>query len=269
MIKMRQPGIAIQWGWPGALSSVLLGIMLGVMPGMLIAQEMDATLLWGNKMPLGTPVSGVVATVNVIAGDAVKKGDVLMALDDRILRASVQARTAALKSTTNDRDEAERELTRTQEMYDRTLISDHDLALAVIQRDAAITSQQIAKASLVKAEIDLWHSQLRAPFDAWVIRRDVAVGQTIVSRLQATPLLVLVEAKFMLARVHVSTEQLSAVRNGEKAVVSVNGKSYTGIVYFISLEPVEKATTQYVVDVKFTTGKPLLRAGLPAKVIFQ
>lgn len=254
--------------WRGIILSML------VFPGVLCAEELDATLLWGNKLPLGTPVSGVVKTVNVMAGDFAMQGSVLLSLDDRVFRANVAARSAELKGAENDSNEAVRELERTQELYDRTLISEHEREMVVIQRDTAIAKYQTAQASLAKAEWELDHTQLKAPFDAWVLNREVAVGQTIVSRLQSTPLLELVEAGLMLARTQVSAQRLSNLRKGGKAMVTVAGKQYPGKIQHIALAASSTVkpsvdSVHYAVDVVFDSGKTLLRAGLSAKVNFQ
>jgi RND family efflux transporter MFP subunit len=251
-----------QWFYPLMLVSALIS------PGVVNAEEFDATLLWGNKTPLGTPVSGVVTAVNVAVGDFVKKDSVLLTLDSRMQQADVLAHKAAVKQSENDRDEAGRELERTQELYDRTLISDHDLEVAVIQRDAAEAKYQMAKALLLKAELDLEYATVKAPFDAWIVGRDVAVGQTIVSRLQATPLLELVEAGFMLARTSVPAKKISSFHKRKKATITVAGKQYSGQVLHVALEPTKPGSGEYSVDVMFNSGKAVLRAGLPAKVSF-
>jgi multidrug efflux system membrane fusion protein len=249
---------------------IILSVL--VFPGVLYADELDATLLWGNKLPLGTPVSGVVKTVSVVAGDFAKQGSVLLSLDDGVFRANLTARSAELKGAENDRNEAVRELGRTQELYDRTLISEHEREMVVIQRDAAIAKYQTAQAALAKAEWELEHTQVKAPFDAWVLSRDVAVGQTIVSRLQSTPLLELVEAGVMLARTQVPAGRLSNLNKGGKAIVTVDGKQYPGKIERIALQAstVKPSvdSVHYAVDVVFDSGPTLLRAGLSAKVKF-
>lgn len=232
------------------------------------AEEWDATLMWGNKAPLGTPVSGVVTAVNVSVGDFVKKGSVLLSLDSRIQQADVLAQKAAVKTAENDRDEADRELERTQELYDRTLISDHDLEVAVIQRDAAESKYQTAKAMLVRAELELEYATVKAPFDARVLSRNVAIGQTIVSRLQATPLFELAEVGFMLARISIPAEKIASVHKRKKAIIAVAGKKYSGQISHVALEPTVPGSKEYVVDVMFNSGKTVLRSGLPAKVEF-
>lgn len=247
----------------------VLLLMLGpIFSGVVNAEELEATVLWANKAPLGTPTSGVVAVVNAGVGDFVKRGSVLMTLDSRSQQADVLAQRAGLKRAENDLAEAGRELQRTQELYDRTLLSNHELEVAVIQRDAAEANLQMTRASLLRAELDLEYATLTAPFDAWVVSREVAVGQTIVSRLQATPLFELAEAGAMLARTAVSAKRLSSLQKGNRVTVNVAGKSYAGQVAHIALEPIKPGATEYAVDVLFDSGKTLLRAGLPAKVSF-
>lgn len=233
------------------------------------AGEWDGAILWGNKAPLGTPVSGVVTVVNVAAGDFVKRGSVLLKLDDRQQQADVLAQRAELKRAGNESDEAARELERTQELYDRTLLADHDLEVAVIHRDAAVAKYQTTKSRLVRAEMDLEYTVLKAPFDAWVLSRDVAVGQVIVSRLQSTPLFELVQAGFMLARISVPAEKISSMHKKKKASIYVAGKKYSGQISHVALEPVKPGSDEYVVDVMFNSGKTVLRSGMAAKVNFN
>ena len=247
---------------------LLIIMVLPAFAGTVTAEEWDATLLWGNKAPLGTPVSGVVTAVNVSVGDFVKRGSVLLNLDSRVQQVEVLAKKAALTSAENDRDEAARELERTQELYDRTLISDHDLEVVVIQHNAAKSRYQSAVAMLVRAELDLEYTTVKAPFDAWVVSRNVAIGQTIVSRLQSTPLFELVEAGFMLARISVPAKKISALHKRKKAKITVAGKQYSGQVARVALEPTAPDSVEYAVDVMFNSGSALLRSGLSAKVSF-
>jgi len=228
----------------------------------------EASLQWVHTVALSTPVSGVVEEVLVERGDRVRAGQVLLRLRGETFRADVLAAQAGLKQAENNRDEARRELERTQELYDQTLLSDHDLQLAKIQRDAAEAVLLTARARLVKAEQDDAFSVIRAPFAAWVLRRDAQPGQTVVSRLQATPLIVLAEAGRMLARSLLSGEALKNVRRGDKARVTVAGKDYAGTVSFVALQPAKDGNDRYAVEVTFPTGKQRLRVGQMARVTF-
>lgn len=232
-----------------------------------IAEE-EATLQWVRTVALSTPVNGIIAKVKVNRGDRVRADQVLLRLDNETFRADVLAGKAKLKQARNNRDEAQRELERTQELYDRTLLSDHDLQLAKIQKDAADADLLSARASLTSAEHDFAHSIVRAPFAAWVLQRNAQPGQTVVSRMQAAPLIVLAEAGRMLARSLVSGTVIDKIKRGSKVKVTVAGKGYTGIVNFVALEPEKSRSDYYVVDVVFATKKQVLRVGQSARVKF-
>ena len=206
--------------------------------------------------------------MRVEKGQRVRRGQVLLELDDRSLQAEVAAKKAQLKQAENNRDEAARELERTQELYDRTLLSDHDLQLAEIQRDAAEAAFQTARTALIRAEQNLYYSQIRAPFDAWVLQRRAQPGQTVVVALQAEPLLVLAEAGRMLARGVVSGAETAKFHVGQKARVNVAGKHYDGKVTFVAMEPRAAGKNEYLIEVMFTSGASTLRVGQPATLEF-
>jgi len=228
----------------------------------------EATLQWVRTVALSTPVNGIVAEVKVNKGDRVRTDQVLMRLDNETFRADVFADRARLKQARNNRDEARRELERTQELYDRTLLSDHDLQLAKIQKDAADADVLSARANLTKAEHDFGRSIIRAPFSAWVLQRNAQPGQTVVSRMQAVPLIILAEADRMLARSLVSGIAVDNIKRNDKAKVTVSGQSYAGTVSFVAMEPEKTGSDRYVVEVVFATNKQMLRVGQPAKVKF-
>lgn len=254
-------------GKPQVLLFVLF-VLSVLLPVQTLAQEISATLQWVRTVPLSTAVSGVIEKVNVSTGERVSRGQQLMSLVDKTFQANVLARKAALKKAENNRDEARRERERTQELYDRTLLSDHDLQLAKIQFDAAMAELQIVRAALIKAEQDIYYSVVRAPFDAWVMKRDAQPGQTVVVNLQITPLLVLAEAGRMLARGTVDEASARKIKRGQMAQVVVAGKNYAGKVSLVSLEPVKSSVDEYAVEVIFKTGQSVLRVGQSATVRF-
>jgi RND family efflux transporter MFP subunit len=242
--------------------------VLVLLPAQTFAEEISATLQWVRTVPLSTTVSGVIEWVNVAQGDRVRSGKELLNLVDATFQADVLARRAGVKKAKNNNDEARRELERTQELYDRTLLSDHDLQLATIQYDAAGAELQVAHAALSAAERDHYYSVIRAPFDAWVLQRNAQPGQAVIVKLQAIPLLVLAEAGRMLARATVGVATVGSIKRGNKARVWVAGKSYDGKIHTVAMEPVGPGVDEYVVDVLFVSGPSVLRVGQSARVSF-
>lgn len=250
------------------MNSAIRLLLLMMVSAVVLADEVDAVLHWQRSVPLSTPVSGVVVKVDGQVGERVTKGQILFQLDDRARRAKMDASIADLKRAENNRDELEREYERTLELYDRTLIADHDLEMARIKADDGIAQYQTAKAGLTQVKMELEYSTIRAPFDGWVTQRNVEVGQTVVSELQAEPLMVIVDARKMVARLQVKNETLSKLDIGHTASVMVGKNTHSGKVNFIGMNPVSGTTDQYTVDIEFNVGKQLYRAGQAARVSF-
>jgi multidrug efflux system membrane fusion protein len=119
---------------------------------------------------------------------------------------------------------------------------------------------------LAKAEFDLRHSEIKAPFNGIVVLRQVNEGETIVSS-ETPPLMIEVaEADVMVAGFQVSGGQLGRFKNGNKATVSVGGDQYSGEVSAVGFEPVSQSGNKYLINVRFNTKGKLLRAGRAAKV---
>ncbi len=224
------------------------------------AGEWEGSLQWLRRVELSTPVSGVVSRVLVEAGERVRAGQVLMRLDQRGLKAELGRVQAELERLTRTRDEAEREYDRAMELYDRTLLSEHELELAKIARATALAEFQSAQAAVTRAALELEYSEVRAPFDGVVLRRNVEPGQTIVTRLQTSPLLVLAETGRMVAAVRLPLGEISQLSEGDEATVHVGGADLKGKVRRLGLEP-DGEDRSYLLEVLFDTAGKLFRAG--------
>ena len=227
----------------------VLGLLTGV--SAVGAAEHIATVAWANRAELGTPLSGVVAKVAVRAGDEVAEGDLLLELDRRGLEAGVVAALAREQEAEADRAEAERELGRTQEMYDRTLLAEHDLQKARIALQAAEARFLAAQAAHTEADLNLEYSQVRAPFAGRVIAVAAYPGQVVVNRLQAQTLAIVAEGGDLVARVLATPEQAVVMAPGQPVQLSVGGRQWAGEVTGIGLEPISGSgeSAQYGVDV--------------------
>jgi len=234
----------------------------------VMAADFEASLLWSRRVEISTPVSGVVEKVVVDAGDKVVKDDVLLHLEPGVFKAGVAAASADLRNRNEAYKEAKRELERMQELYERTMLSEHDLQLAKNALVRAKAEKDQASASLVKAKYDLKYSSVRAPFDAVVLERHAQPGQVISADIRPETLFILAEARVMLARMLVAEVWLERLKKGQQASIIIAGKKYTGNIRAIGLEPVTGTggDTRYPVDIAFEYSNGILRAGQQAKV---
>ena len=228
------------------------------------AAEYPSLLTWSQRVVLSTPASGVVSATPVAAGTRVNQGQLLVQLDDRPFKSALRDATAQAHKYKLNRDEAERELERTRELYDRRVISVHDLQLQEIAFASAQSDYASAQAAVDAARLDLEYSSIRAPFSGLVLEVAVAPGQTVVNTQQASPMVTLARASPMTAVAKVEAEALTGLSAGQAATIQVDGQRYPGKVLEVGAEP--DADGRYPVHVSFDPGDALLRAGLPARV---
>jgi RND family efflux transporter MFP subunit len=131
---------------------------------------------------LSAQVSGEVVSwnPNFVAGGLVKRGDVLFSVDAAKYEAAVLQAEAALTSAQSNLIQ-ERGLADVAEREAKTLPNARvtDLYLRKPQLLSAQAAVKSAQASLKLAKRDLAYCEVKAPYDALVVARDVGKGQYI------------------------------------------------------------------------------------------
>jgi len=248
------------------VKSMGAGVLFSLVSLPLAAAQWQGVVDWSQRTELSTAISGVVSQVRVKPGERVKKGQLLLTLEQGALRARVAHYRAGAKHKTLLRAEAAKELARAEELYARTLLADHDLDLAKVAYAEADAAYQASLADVRQAEEALEQSQLKAPFDGVVIARQVQPAETVISRCQVQPLLTLAASGRMRVLFSVTAEELAGLELGRAATVDVAGVRHAATIEAIAFEPESvKGQLRYPVEVEFPA-KALLRAGLPATV---
>lgn len=237
--------------------------------GATYAADYDATITLSPRLELSLPVSGVVKTVNVTAGQRVSKGDELLALDPIPFNA---ARTYAQSRVTVQQTllvESLRDLKQQQELFDRTVLASVELENAQlrVKRDQAILEN--AQAQLAEADYALSYSRLTAPFDALILSVQVNPGLAINNALQNKTLVTLARQGHFQAGFYVPVELLEKISSGRLVTVDVGGERYQGTVSSISYEPQQgngDETSRYMIQAGFTSVNKSMSIGHKAKV---
>ena len=154
---------------------------------------------------LRAEASGIVQAVAVKEGDRVVEGQELVRLDSKLAVAALEQAEANLRqaelqdaATRLDLDEdslavKQKTMERTKELFDRGLVPREQLeqrelewriaARGVERSKRNIDSSQARiaqmKAAVSQAQTQLQHTTVRAPFDAFVLRRQVEIGSGV------------------------------------------------------------------------------------------
>lgn len=250
------------------LKRLFITLALLFVAGVSYAQQYDAVLAWSKRVPLSTLTNGVVTDVFVDAGDLVKQNDLLLQLDPVLFEGRVKQTAVAVKSADEFYLEAKRERDRSQELYNRTVLSDHELQVAKNNLVYAKAELERARIQHEKAKYDFKYSRVFAPFNALVLERNVQPGQVVSSELQPLTLLIVADSDHMRARIWVKQQELDTLQMKQSAKVHVGDKSFDGKIVAIGFEPATGSDNPnaYPVDIEFDTAKQILRAGLRGKV---
>ncbi len=205
-----------------------------------------------ENISVGTPLSGVVVRVDVIAGQAVKAGDPLFELDTREVEAdlAVRKRSVDVARATSQVAEArladlERELEFAENVKDKRAISSEEITRRRSAAETASAELGQARAQVSAAEaqaqavrVDLDRSIVRAPLTAEVLQVKVRVGEFAPAAATAGPLILLGRSKPLHVRVDVDESEARRVRAGAPAVGHVRGdSSLKAPLTFVRFEP--------------------------------
>jgi membrane fusion protein (multidrug efflux system) len=193
-------------------------------------------------------VTAQVLEVPVKIGDIVKKGDLLVRWDDRLISATVEANRAYVDSSKIKIKDETRQVERYTALQQKNMGT--PLELEKSEMSLADAKESLAKAtlSLRQAELDLEHVRMTAPLDGIVLERLVNPGENtprdqIVMKLGSLNN-VLLAAKIGEDKMHSVQLGLAA----EASFPAFPGERFEGKVVKIdpNIDPVTRTFTTYV-----------------------
>lgn len=124
-------------------------------------------------------VDGQVAKISASEGTRVEKGNPLVIIDSEQVELTLKAKRAEAEQARHQAHLAESDLKRVEELYDKNLVSEN--ALDSAQTWAKIRRERFNQldAETNKLERDLRNCVIRAPFDGYVGRKLVDIGEWV------------------------------------------------------------------------------------------
>jgi RND family efflux transporter MFP subunit len=217
-----------------------------------------------RKADLRAEVAAVVLQVLKENGESVKRGDVLLRLDETALRESMSAAEQATRAANQTQDQAERMLQRLTTLRASGMVSTQALEDAEIRRNNAQSELAAARTRAAQASQQLQRTIVRAPFDGIVSERKVSSGDTTQIGME---LIKVIDPASMRFEGFVSADSIGSVKPGQTVRFRINGYSdqqFPGRVKRI--DPAANAVTrQLVVLVDFVGPARPKVAGLYAE----
>ena len=235
--------------------TLLLAIAVSVaLPATAVAHDYPAVLDWADKHVVSFPLNGRVEQVHARTGERVNRGAKLIELDTEPLKIRLRQFEAAVAAQEPVLAEAKREYEQAGSLDEQTVLSDVELQRAQHAFEQASAGLTQAKAALQFARWQLDQARAVAPWDAWVIQRNVEPGQVLVDEQRSTPLLVLARDGVMTARAMLPATTISALRIGQHVKVIVNNNNRDAEITGLGMQlEVEGDDPGYRLEARFST----------------
>jgi membrane fusion protein (multidrug efflux system) len=217
-----------------------------------------------RRADLRAEISAIVLQVLKENGDIVKRGDVLVRLDDTSIRDSVNSAEEAARASAQSFEQAEKQLQRIRTLRTSGMASAQSLDDAETRRNNAQSDLAAAKSRAVTARQQLQRTEVRAPFNGIVSERKASAGDTASIGKE---LVKVIDPTSMRFEGLVSADKIGEIKPGQKVSFRVNGQEqteYQGTV--MRVDPAANPTTRQVaVLVAFDGGLQPRVAGLYAE----
>jgi HlyD family secretion protein len=231
-----------------------------------------------KTVQISSSLMGRVVQLAVDEGDAVKKGQFLLKLEDVYYRSQVDQSRARLDRAKAECAVAERELSDANEQFGRDLISQKerdDIEARAVSLRKSCTE---AEAALEAAADQLDKTVFYSPIDGVVTRLNVEEGENVVSGLMNQPgtvIMTISDLADMEIEVEIDETDIVDVALGQPAEIEIEALADTvlpGVVTEVgnsgitSMAGTQEEVTNFLVTVTVTKTHPALRPGMSATV---
>jgi len=217
-----------------------------------------------RRADLRAEVSAVVLQVLKDNGDQVRRGELLVRLDDTAIRDSLASADDAVRASSQSFDQAERQMQRLKTLRESGMATTQQLEDTEIRRNNARSDLSAARTRSAQARQQLERTLARAPFDGVVSERKVSAGDTA---QMGKELLKVMDPTSMRFEGLVSADAIGEIKLGQAVHFRVNGygqQEFTGAVKRIN--PSANVNTRQVeVQVEFSHGQQPQLSGLYAE----
>ncbi len=196
--------------------------------------ETDNAQVEAHSVLISAKVSGYIKEVMVADGMQVKKGDILVQIDDRDYSASLSASKSEVTSLEARKKDAEKNYFRIKELYGKSVVSAQQFDGATAGYNEVKAKYDSALSRVTQAELNFEYTQLKAPFDGVVARNSAEVGQLA---NPGAPLVGFVSSEERWITANFKETEISEIKIGKAVDIKVDalsGKTFIGEVESIS-----------------------------------
>src|SRR5439155_1654170 len=228
-----------------------------------------------TKASVSAKIPGRLQFLGVAEGTHVKVGDVIARIESGDFEAQLASAKASAAEIEAQLLQAKRDFERAKTLRAQGLNSDADLENAETKVSVTAAQLNAAHAQVELARVNLENTQVRAPFDGTVLRKDAEVGEIVAPAsagggLTRTAIVTMADLGTLEVEVDVNEAYIAQVRSGQESRITLDAypdTSFAGRVrQVVPTADRQKATVQ--VKVAILDRDPRILPEMGAKVEF-
>lgn len=124
-----------------------------------------------NQLKIASRLSGYIEKIHVDEGDRVKRGDMLVEIDNVQIEAAIKGAIAAVSATNAELRDAEQDVKRVKKLVKSKMAAEDDLRNAKVRRTGAKANLATAEAELISKRKERRYAHITSRVDAQVRQR--------------------------------------------------------------------------------------------------
>lgn len=177
------------------------------------------------RADLRAEVSAVIVRVHKENGEPVRKGDILVTLDNSVFKDNLNSAEESLRAAAQSLDGAERQYQRMKSLQAQGMVSTQGLEDSENKRNSAQSEFVASKARLAAAKQQIDRTEVRAPFSGVVSARKSSAGDTA---QVGKELIQVIDPNSIRFEGQVAADQIGAIKVGQRVNFRTNGMTSSG-----------------------------------------
>ncbi len=185
----------------------------------------DNAQVEAHAVMLAPKVGGFIKQVNVVEGQQVKKGDLLVKIDDRDYQNVYTQMKGELTSLLAKKNDSERNFQRIASLYKSGAVSQQQFDASQTSFSDVKAKNDVVSAQVSQAQLNLDYTEIKAPFDGVIAKKSVEEGQLAAP---GVPLIGFVENGERWVTANFKETEIESIKIGSKAHIKIDAISSHG-----------------------------------------
>ena len=225
-------------------------------------EEFIGTLNFSKTSALASQTNGAVVSVNFEAGDKLRKGDVLLEVDSKVLDAQIESLRASVKISKINLENATRDYNRYKELIEKKSISQKVYDDSFFKYSSSEQDLNMAQAKLREQLINKEKKSIKAPYDAVVVEKNIEVSEWASAGKTIATIVATNEVDMMF---NLPTSYIYKLDKNDSYDINLKGHKIQSKLY-ASIAKGDKRTRTFPVKFKAKVNSDFLYEGMEVKI---